>query len=54
MLYAVFVILPVLQAMQYSLYKWNGLKPLTDFVGLQNYVTAFGNKTFQNRSATTC
>ena len=35
-LYAVFVI-PVLQAMQYSLYKWNGLTPLTDFVGLQNY-----------------
>jgi len=46
-LYAVFVILPVLQAMQYSLYKWNGLTPLTDFVGLQNYVTAFGNKAFQ-------
>ena len=43
-LYAVFVILPVLRAMQYSLYKWNGLTPLTDFVGLQNYVTAFGNK----------
>jgi raffinose/stachyose/melibiose transport system permease protein len=46
-LYAIFVILPVLQAMQYSLYKWNGLEPLTDFVGIQNYVTAFGNKAFQ-------
>jgi raffinose/stachyose/melibiose transport system permease protein len=45
-LYGVFVILPVVQAMQYSLYKWNGLTPLTDFVGLQNYVTAFGTKTF--------
>src|SRR6478672_4198931 len=45
-LYAVFVLLPVLQAMQYSLYKWNGLAPLTDFVGLQNYATAFGSKTF--------
>jgi raffinose/stachyose/melibiose transport system permease protein len=45
-LYAVFVILPVLQAMQYSLYKWNGLTPLTDFVGLQNYITAFGSKSF--------
>jgi raffinose/stachyose/melibiose transport system permease protein len=44
--YAVFVMLPVLQAMQYSLYKWNGLTPLTDFVGLQNYATAFGNKAF--------
>ena len=28
-LYAVFVLLPVVQAMQYSLYKWNGLTPLT-------------------------
>jgi raffinose/stachyose/melibiose transport system permease protein len=45
-LYAVFVILPVLQAMQYSLYKWNGLTPLTNFVGLQNYVTAFNSPTF--------
>ena len=46
-LYAVFVMLPVIQAMQYSLYKWNGLEPLTDFVGLQNYITAFGNEAFQ-------
>jgi raffinose/stachyose/melibiose transport system permease protein len=45
-LYAVFVLLPVLQAMQYSLYKWNGLTPLTDFVGFQNYATAFGSKGF--------
>jgi raffinose/stachyose/melibiose transport system permease protein len=27
--------------------KWNGLEPLTEFVGLQNYITAFGNKAFQ-------
>jgi len=45
-LYAVFVLLPVLQAMQYSLYKWNGLTPLTEFVGVQNYATAIGNKAF--------
>ena len=45
-LYAVFVILPVLQAMQYSLYKWNGMEPLTNFVGLQNYVTAVTNEVF--------
>ena len=46
LLYAIFVVLPILQAMQYSLYKWNGLAPLTDFVGLQNYATAFGSKGF--------
>ena len=45
-LYAVFVLLPVLQAMQYSLYKWNGLTPLTEFVGVQNYAIAIGNKAF--------
>lgn len=46
LLYAVFVLLPIFQAMQYSLYKWNGLTPLTNFVGLQNYVTAFNSPTF--------
>ena len=45
-LYLVFVILPVLQAMQYSLFKWNGIAPLTDFVGLQNYVIALRNDVF--------
>jgi raffinose/stachyose/melibiose transport system permease protein len=45
-LYAVFVILPVLQAMQYSLFKWNGIAPLTDFVGLQNYAIALRNDVF--------
>ena len=46
-LYLLFVIVPILQAANYSLYKWNGLTPLTEFIGLQNYVTALGNKTFQ-------
>jgi raffinose/stachyose/melibiose transport system permease protein len=45
-LYAIFVLLPIVQAMQYSLYKWNGLTPLTDFVGLENYVTAVNSRSF--------
>ena len=45
-LYAVFVLLPIVQAMHYSLYKWNGLTPLTDFVGLENYVAAVNSRTF--------
>jgi raffinose/stachyose/melibiose transport system permease protein len=45
-LYALFVLLPVIQAAYYSLFKWNGLQPLTDFVGLKNYVTAFASDTF--------
>lgn len=32
-----FVILPMVFAVWYSLYNWNGYGPLTDFIGLQNY-----------------
>ena len=45
-LYVVFVLLPVVQAAYYSLFKWNGLQPLTDFVGLKNYATALGSASF--------
>jgi raffinose/stachyose/melibiose transport system permease protein len=45
-LYAVFVLLPIVQAAHYSLYKWNGLQPLTDFIGLDNYIKAFHDKAF--------
>jgi len=46
-LYAVFVLLPIVQAAWYSLFKWNGLQPLTDFVGLRNYQLAIGSETFR-------
>lgn len=46
-LYAVFVLIPVVQAAHFSLYHWNGLKPLTDFVGLANYQRALADPTFQ-------
>ena len=46
MLYLVFVIIPILQAAQFSLYKWNGLGPLTDFVGLKNYQVALASDVF--------
>jgi raffinose/stachyose/melibiose transport system permease protein len=45
-LYAVFVLLPIVQAAHYSLYKWNGLTPLTDFVGVANYQRALADPTF--------
>jgi raffinose/stachyose/melibiose transport system permease protein len=47
-LYAVFVLFPILQAAHFSLYKWNGLTPLTDFVGIKNYQVALGSGGFQN------
>jgi raffinose/stachyose/melibiose transport system permease protein len=39
------------QAAHYSLYKWNGLTPLTDFVGLKNYADALQNPIFQGAVA---
>jgi raffinose/stachyose/melibiose transport system permease protein len=40
------VLLPVIQALYYSLYRWNGLGPLQNFVGLTNYTRALGDGVF--------
>jgi raffinose/stachyose/melibiose transport system permease protein len=45
-LYLLFVLLPIAQAGFYSLFDWNGLKPLTDFVGLENYQKALADPVF--------
>jgi raffinose/stachyose/melibiose transport system permease protein len=50
-LYLVFVLIPIVQAAHYSLYKWNGLQPLTDFVGLKNYQTALNSPIFRGAVA---
>src|SRR5262245_64483147 len=47
LLYVVFVIAPVVQAVHYSLYSWSGLGPLTDFIGLDNYGSVFGDPAFR-------
>lgn len=44
--YFVFILFPVIQAVYYSFYNWSGLGPLTDFIGLKNYVKVFHNATF--------
>ncbi len=46
-LYAVFIIVPVAQAVHYSFYNWDGLQPLTDYIGLGNYREAFGDPAFR-------
>ena len=46
-LYAVFVLVPIVQAAHFSLYKWNGLGPLTDFIGLENYQDALTSDVFR-------
>lgn len=46
LIYGVLVLVPIVQAAYYSLYRWNGLKPLTDFVGLDNYAKALADPVF--------
>lgn len=46
-IYTLFLIMPIAQAANYSLYDWNGLGPLTDYVGFGNYERAFGHSVFQ-------
>jgi raffinose/stachyose/melibiose transport system permease protein len=45
-LYLLMVLFPIVQAGFYSLFRWNGLQPLTDFVGLGNYQRAFASEYF--------
>ncbi len=40
LMYAVFVLAPLLLTIVYSFYRWNGVGPMT-WVGLKNYVTVF-------------
>ncbi len=42
-----FLVIPIGQAAYYSLYNWNGLGPLDDFVGWDNYLRAFGQNVFR-------
>lgn len=46
-LYATFVIVPMVLAGWYSLFNWNGLGPLDEFVGFDNYVRAAGDPVFR-------
>ena len=39
-MYAVFVLLPLLLTILYSFYRWNGVGPMS-WVGLKNYSTVF-------------
>jgi raffinose/stachyose/melibiose transport system permease protein len=45
-LYALLVIAPILQAIYYSGFRWNGLGDLDTFVGLENFRRAFSDGVF--------
>jgi raffinose/stachyose/melibiose transport system permease protein len=42
-LFTALVIVPVIEAAVFSLYKWNGLGPMVNFRGLQNYLQFFSD-----------
>ncbi|MFI7211276.1 carbohydrate ABC transporter permease [Micromonospora maritima] len=44
--YVMFVLVPMGFAFYYSLYRWRGVGPPTEFVGLRNYVLAFQDPIF--------
>ncbi|GAB4436981.1 MAG: sugar ABC transporter permease [Chloroflexi bacterium OHK40] len=46
-LYIGLVLLPVVQAIYYSFFCWNGLGPLEQFIGLANYVRILGDSAFR-------
>jgi raffinose/stachyose/melibiose transport system permease protein len=46
LLFIVFVVWPIMRAVQFSLYRWKGFGPLVDFVGLKNYVSVLTNDVF--------
>jgi raffinose/stachyose/melibiose transport system permease protein len=45
-LYVTLVLFPVVQAAYYSVWNWNGLGSLTDFIALRNFAVALRNSTF--------
>jgi raffinose/stachyose/melibiose transport system permease protein len=46
LLYSGLVLLPVVQAIYYSFFRWNGLGPLQNFIGLGNYTRLLGDRVF--------
>lgn len=46
-LFFTFVLFPIAQATYFSLFQWNGLGPLEDFVGLENFTTILAHDPFQ-------
>jgi len=45
-LFTFFVVIPVFQAAFFSLFKWNGLGPIVDFRGINNFKLLFADEVF--------
>lgn len=46
LLYALLVLYPIAQSVRYSVFNWNGLESLTNFVGIDNFRIAFSDPLF--------
>lgn len=46
LLYSVFYILPILMGFYFSLMDWNGISKSYNFIGLDNFVATFSDKSF--------
>ncbi|HLY25069.1 MAG TPA: sugar ABC transporter permease [Aggregatilineales bacterium] len=47
-IFFIFLLMPISESFPLSLFKWNGLGPLNNFVGLDNYTQLLSNSTFQH------
>jgi raffinose/stachyose/melibiose transport system permease protein len=47
-LFTLFVVWPIVTAVQLSVFRWKGFGPLVDFVGLRNYLTVLADDVFVN------
>jgi raffinose/stachyose/melibiose transport system permease protein len=45
-IFLVFVTYPIFQSIFYSLFDWNGLGPLEDYLALDNYIRILSDKIF--------
>lgn len=45
-LFSLFVVYPLVSSVRYSFYNWNGVGPLTNFIGLRNYTYTLFDKHF--------
>ena len=48
LVFFLFLLWPISKSLDISLYKWNGLGAMTDYLGLDNYTTLFNNSIFRS------
>jgi len=48
LVYGLFLLYPIAQSTRYSMFSWNGLEPLDNFVGIDNFRKAFSDPMFRD------